>query len=42
LRKIVLTANVYAKLEEKAQAKGLTPDELASQIVLKKIREVKT
>jgi hypothetical protein len=36
LRKIPLPADVHAKLEKAAKIKGLTPDELASKIILEK------
>ena len=37
-KKIPLPKNVYAKLEKAAKAEGLTPDEKASQIILKKTK----
>ena len=36
MRKIPLKADVYTKLENTAKIKGLTPDELASKIILEK------
>ena len=37
-RKIFLPAELYGKLEERARAKGLTPEELATRIILKKVQ----
>ena len=36
-RKIRLTPELYAKLEQKAKAKGLTPEEFAEKVILKRV-----
>jgi len=36
MRKILLKVDVYTKLEDQAKIKGLTTDQLASQIILRK------
>jgi len=36
MRKIPLNANTYTELEKQAKIKGLTPDELASKIIVRK------
>ncbi|MFQ6068807.1 MAG: hypothetical protein ACE5KD_04600 [Candidatus Bathyarchaeia archaeon] len=37
-KKILLPKNVYATLESVAQAKDLTTDEMATQIILENVR----
>jgi len=38
MRKIYISGAVYAALENKAAMRGLTPDELAAEIVLNRAR----
>ena len=38
MRKVYVPANVYAALEEKAKAMGLSPDEFAARIILIRAR----
>jgi len=38
-RKIPLSAELFKALEERAKAKGLTPDELATRIILKEVKK---
>ena len=32
-----MTPELYAKLEQKAKAKGLTPEEFAEKVILKRV-----